>query len=289
MKKQKKTGLGRGVASLIPDIGETGDYSTDSHFQCPIDDIKPNRYQPRINFSDEELIKLKDSILEQGVIQPLLVRNLDDSYELIAGERRLRAAKQANLTHVPVFVKNLTDEQALEVAIIENVQREDLNPLEEADAYHRLVTEFDYTQEMVAKKIGKNRSTIANLLRLRGLPEQIKESLTSKTISMGHARSILGAGSEEDQLEVWRLVVAKHLSVRETERFINSIKRQLSEIKIKKTSPEKIFLREISEKLSQKIKTKIRIMKQGEKGKVEINFKNQKEFDYIVELLNKVS
>jgi ParB family chromosome partitioning protein len=165
MKKQKKTGLGRGVASLIPDISDAGDYSTDSHFQCPIDDIKPNRYQPRINFSDEELIKLKDSILEQGVIQPLLVRNLDDSYELIAGERRLRAAKQANLTHVPVFVKNLTDEQALEVAIIENVQREDLNPLEEADAYHRLVTEFDYTQEMVAKKIGKNRSTIANLLR----------------------------------------------------------------------------------------------------------------------------
>ncbi|MCP3898577.1 MAG: ParB/RepB/Spo0J family partition protein [Desulfobacteraceae bacterium] len=289
MKKQKKTGLGRGVASLIPDISETGDYSADNHFQCPIDDIQPNRYQPRINFSDEELLELKNSILEQGVIQPLLVRNYNDSYELIAGERRLRAAKQANLTHVPVFVKNLTDEQALEVAIIENVQREDLNPLEEADAYHRLVTEFDYTQEMVAKKIGKNRSTIANLLRLRGLPEKIKESLTSKKISMGHARSILGAGTEDDQLDVWQLVVAKHLSVRETEKFINSIKKQLPDLKIKKTSPEKIFLTEISEKLSEKIKSKIRIMKQGKKGKIEITFKNQNEFDHIIELLNKMS
>ncbi len=289
MKKQKKTGLGRGVASLIPDISETGDYSADNHFQCPIDDIQPNRYQPRINFSDEELLELKNSILEQGVIQPLLVRNYNDSYELIAGERRLRAAKQANLTHVPVFVKNLTDEQALEVAIIENVQREDLNPLEEADAYHRLVTEFDYTQEMVAKKIGKNRSTIANLLRLRGLPEKIKESLTSKKISMGHARSILGAGTEDDQIDVWQLVVAKHLSVRETERFINSIKKQLPDLKIKKTSPEKIFLTKLSEKLSEKIKSKIRIMKQGEKGKIEIKFKNQNEFDHIIELLNKMS
>jgi ParB family chromosome partitioning protein len=289
MKKQKKTGLGRGVASLIPDISETGDYSADNHFQCPIDDIRPNRYQPRINFSDEELLKLKDSILEQGIIQPLLVRNLDGSYELIAGERRLRAAKQANLTHVPVFVKNLTDEQALEVAIIENVQREDLNPLEEADAYHRLAAEFNYTQEMIAKKIGKNRSTIANLLRLRGLPEQIKESLVAKKISMGHARSILGAGQEEEQLEVWQLVIAKHLSVRETERFINSIKKQLSDLKIKKTSPEKIFLTELSEKLSEKIQSKIKIMKQGEKGKIEINFKNQKEFDNIIEILNKVS
>ena len=289
MKKQKKTGLGRGVASLIPDIDETGAYSTDSLFQCPIDDIKPNRYQPRITFSDEELEKLKNSIIEQGVIQPLLVRNLDGSYELIAGERRLRAAKQANLTHVPVFVKELTNEQALEVAIIENVQRENLNPLEEADAYQRLVSEFNYTQEMVAKKIGKNRSTIANLLRLRGLPEPIKESLVDKRISMGHARSILGAGTEDEQLEVWQLVLAKHLSVRETERFVNSIKKQLSELKIKKASPEKVFLKEISEKLSQKINSKIRIMKQGEKGKFEINFKTQKEFDHIIGLLNKFS
>ena len=288
MKKLKKTGLGRGVASLIPDISETGNYSADSHFQCPIDDIQPNRYQPRINFSDEELLELKNSIIEQGVIQPLLVRNLDGSYELIAGERRLRAAKLANLTHVPVFVKDLTDQQALEVAIIENVQREDLNPLEEADAYHRLASEFNYTQEMIAKKIGKNRSTIANLIRLRGLPEQIKESLTSKKISMGHARSILGAGNKEDQLEVWELVIAKHLSVRQTEKFINTIKRQLSDVIIKGASPKKIFLTALSDKLTEKLESKVRIMKQGVKGKIEIKFKNQKEFDHIIELLNKM-
>ncbi len=289
MKKQKNTGLGRGVASLIPDIDESGDYSTDNHFQCPINDIQPNRYQPRINFSDEELKKLKKSIIEQGIIQPLLVRNLNDTYELIAGERRLRAAKQANLTHVPVFVKNLTDEQVLEVAIIENVQREDLNPLEEADAYYRLVSEFNYTQEMVAKKIGKNRSTIANLLRLRGLPKQIKGSLTSNEISMGHARSILGAGKREEQLKIWQIVLSKKLSVRDTEKLINSLKKQISDPKVKQPAPEKIFMTEISERLTKKIKAKIRIMKQGEKGKIEINFKNQKEFDHIVEILNRVS
>ena len=186
-------------------------------------------------------------------------------------------------------MKDLTDEQALEVAIIENVQREDLNPLEEADAYHRLVEEFQYTQAMVAKKIGKNRSTITNLLRLRGLPQQIKKSLVTKEISTGHARSILGAGPDEEQIKVWQIVLSNKLSVRETEKLINSLKKQNAIVNTKKSSPEKIFLTEISESLSQKINSKIRITKQGEKGKVEINFNTKEEFDHIIELLNRVS
>ncbi len=285
MKKQKKTGLGRGVASLIPDISETGDYSADTHFQCPIDDIKPNRFQPRTNFSKEELEELKDSILEQGVIQPLLVRSIDGSYELIAGERRLRAAQLANLTHIPVFVKDLTDEQALEVAIIENVQRQDLNALEEGEAYYRLTTEFNYNQEMISNRIGRSRSTIANLMRLRTLPEQIKDSLIENKITMGHARSILGAGNEDDQMEVWQLVLAKDLSVRQTERYVSTIKKQLSEVKLKKVPPRKVIAFDISKKLSKQLDTTVRVVRQGAKGVIEVRYTNRAEFERLMKLL----
>ncbi|MBG0779660.1 MAG: ParB/RepB/Spo0J family partition protein, partial [Desulfotignum balticum] len=163
-KKKKKTGLGRGIGALIPDFDMDGQKDRGEFFMCPVENIAPNRYQPRTSFNEEELERLKESIAEQGVLQPLLVRHMDGAYELIAGERRLRAAKSANLSHVPVVVKNLTDEQVLEVSIIENIQRANLNVLEEAEAYFRLMDEFGYTQEKVAQKIGKNRSTIANLL-----------------------------------------------------------------------------------------------------------------------------
>ncbi|MEN8210879.1 MAG: ParB/RepB/Spo0J family partition protein, partial [Thermodesulfobacteriota bacterium] len=178
MKKKKNTGLGRGISALLPDF-EIVDSDSD-FFMCPIGDIAPNRYQPRTTFSQEELDRLTQSIAQQGVLQPLLIRNINGSYELIAGERRLRAAREADLTHVPVILKDLTDEQVLEVSIIENIQRQNLNVLEEAEAYHRLISEFNYTQAKVAQKIGKNRSTIANLLRLRNLPDIIKESLIAE-------------------------------------------------------------------------------------------------------------
>ncbi len=223
-KKKKNTGLGRGISALIPDV-DTPESSPD-FLMCPVEKISPNRYQPRTVFSEEELESLKQSIARQGVLQPLLVRHMNNSYELIAGERRLRAAKEAQLTHVPVFVKDLTDVQVLEVSIIENIQRENLNVLEEAEAYHRLIDEFSYTQEMVAKKIGKNRSTIANLLRLRSLPEAIKKSLIDEKISMGHARALLGAGPEENQLVLFEIVINKELSVRQTEQLVNQAKKE---------------------------------------------------------------
>lgn len=286
-KKRKNTGLGRGISALIPDV-ETPESSPD-FLMCPIDEIAPNRYQPRTVFSQEELERLRDSIAQQGVLQPLLVRHMDDSYELIAGERRLRAAKEAKLTHVPVFVKNLTDEQVLEVSIIENIQRENLNVLEEAEAYHRLIKEFGYTQEKVARKIGKNRSTIANLLRLRSLPEEIKESLIAEKISMGHARALLGAGSMENQLYLYQIVINKHLSVRETEKLVNKAKKEPQKLKKKLSKEEKKILDQASTIISARINSPVRIQKNGEKGKIEINFKSRKEFDRLVDLLSRIS
>ena len=287
-KKQKKhTGLGRGISALIPDV-ETPENNPD-FFMCPVVDIAPNRYQPRTIFKQEELDRLKDSIAEQGVLQPLLVRTLNDSYELIAGERRLRAAKEANLTHVPVFVKNLSDEQVLEVSIIENIQRENLNVLEEAEAYHRLIKEFGYTQEKVAKKIGKNRSTIANLLRLRSLPQVIKDSLIAEDISMGHARALLGAGSQQNQIYLFEIVMAKKLSVRETEKLVNKVKKEPQKLQRKISAAEKQLLEETSSLLTRQIKSKVRIQKNGDKGKIEINFKSKTEFQRLVDLLTNLS
>ncbi len=287
MKKQKqnRTGLGKGVSALIPDIENRGDFS-DNFFMCPIGDIQPNRYQPRTEFATEELENLKESISEQGVIQPLLVRSLEDSYELIAGERRLRAAKETSLSHVPVFIKDLTDEQMLEVSIIENVQRQDLNPLEEAEAYYRLINEFNYTQETVSKKIGKNRSTIANFLRLRSLPEPVKQSLLAGEISTGHARAILGAKDESQQIQVLETVRAKNLSVRQTEKLINSLKKGPAEPADNNPTAEELFLDRLAGELTETLNFQVNIRKKGKGGKVEIRFKNGEELESIVNSIN---
>lgn len=288
MKKQKqnRTGLGKGVSALIPDIENRGDFS-DNFFMCPIGDIRPNRYQPRKDFTEEELESLKESVREQGVIQPLLVRSLEDCYELIAGERRLRAAKDTSLTHVPVFIKDLTDEQLLEVSIIENVQRQDLNPLEEAEAYYRLITEFHYTQDTVSKKIGKNRSTIANFLRLRSLPEPVKQSLLAGEISTGHARAILGAGGEKEQLHVLEAVQSKNLSVRQTEKLVNSLKNKPAEPVEKEPTSEELFLERLSGELTETLNSKVTVRKKGKGGKVEIRFKSSEELESIVNYINR--
>lgn len=283
----KNTGLGRGISALIPDF-ENSETSTD-FFMCPIGEIEPNRYQPRIVFSQEEHDRLKESIEQQGILHPLLVRHLDDSYELVAGERRLRAAKEAELTHVPVFVKDLTNEQVLEVSIIENIQRENLNVLEEAEAYHRLITEFNYTQEKVSQKIGKNRSTIANLLRLRTLPQEIKESLLTDEISMGHARTLLGAGSEENQIELFKIVCSRKLSVRQTEKLVNNSKKEPAKVQAKISAREKQFLDKTCSIISSNIQSNVQIKKNGDKGEIQISFKSQTEFQRLVDLLSSFS
>nr|WP_319492077.1 ParB/RepB/Spo0J family partition protein [uncultured Desulfobacter sp.] len=286
-KKRKNTGLGRGISALIPDMEEPE--SNSDFFFCNVDQISPNRYQPRTRFSEEELERLTQSIAEQGVLQPLLARKMDGAYELIAGERRLRAARVAGLEQVPVIILNLTDEQVLEVSIIENIQRENLNVLEEAEAYFRLIDEFGYTQEKVAEKIGKNRSTIANLLRLRSLPEEIKEGLIAENISMGHARALLGAGSLENQLYLFKQVMEKQLSVRETERLVNQAKKQPQKIAKKISADEQKFLEETSSQISSRINSPVFIKKSGGRGRIEIKFSSGSEFNRLVELLSRIS
>ncbi len=286
-KKRKNTGLGRGISALIPDLDKPE--SASDFFFCDCDKLSPNRYQPRTRFSEEEQTRLTQSIAQQGVLQPLLARKMDGAYELIAGERRLRAARAAGLAQVPVIILDLTDEQVLEVSIIENIQRENLNVLEEAEAYFRLIDEFGYTQEKVAEKIGKNRSTIANLLRLRCLPEEIKESLIAEKISMGHARALLGAGSEENQIYLFKQVVERHLSVRETERLVNQAKKQPHKIARKITADEKQFLEEASTQISSRINSPVSIKKNGGRGKIEIKFSSGAEFNRLLELLSRIS
>ena len=287
MKKQP-TGLGRGISALIPEFEFDQSETQSEYFMCLVDEIVPNRFQPRTVFDQEEQNKLTESVKQQGLLQPLLIRHIDNAYELIAGERRLRAAKEAGLTHVPVIVKDLTDVQVLEVSIIENIQRENLNVLEEAEAYHRLIQEFHYTQEKVAEKIGKNRSTIANLLRLRNLPEIIKEGIVNQQIAMGHARALLGVEPEEAQIRLFHKVVEKHLSVRETEKLVNNTKKIAENIQAEENGSDKQFLDQTSKLLSERIKSRVHIRKKGEKGKIEINFKTKNEFQNLIQILSSV-
>jgi len=276
--------LGKGLGALIPDLDDI-DQMSNEYFQCDIDLIQPNRYQPRKHFSEDELEGLSRSIREQGVIQPLLLRKTDDGYELVAGERRLRAAKMAGLTEVPCVVKNVSDSQTLEMSIIENIQRENLNPVEEADAYHRLMTEFGLTQDEAAVRVGKSRSAVANFLRIRNLSAAIKQSLIDGDMSMGHARALLGAPNKAHQQAVWQLVKAKGLSVRETEALVKKLKSGKKAPKKKASSSTNIHLSRIAEELSRQYGTKVGIKRQGRKGRVEIEFYSDDDLDRLLGLL----
>ncbi len=287
IKKRKKLALGKGLGALIPDIRAAGDMEAD-YFYCQVSLIRPNRYQPRKKFKEKELAALSASIKEQGIIQPLLIRRLDDGYELVAGERRLRAAKLAGYQDVPCVIKDLTEKQLLEMSVVENIQRENLNPMEESDAYHRLITEFELTQEEVAIHVGKSRSAVANFLRLRQLPESIKESIVDGALSMGHARALLGISNKAQQSAVWRAVVAKGLSVRETESLVNRLKKESGDSRKRKEGTDEIYFTNISEELSRNFGTKVKIRRRGQKGKVEIEFYSNEDLDRLLHLLNQV-
>jgi len=283
-KKRKKMALGKGLGALIPDIDDIHQISNE-YFQCDIDLIQPNRYQPRKHFSEAELEGLSRSIREQGVIQPLLLRKIEDGYELVAGERRLRAARMAGLTQVPCVIKSVSDSQTLEISIIENIQRENLNPVEEAEAYHRLMSEFGLTQDEAAVRVGKSRSAVANFLRIRNLSAAIKQSLIDGDMSMGHARALLGAPNKAHQQAVWQLVKAKGLSVRETEALVKKLKSGKKAPKKKASSSTNIHLSRIAEELSRQYGTKVGIKRQGRKGRVEIEFYSDDDLDRLLGLL----
>ncbi len=286
-KKPPKKALGLGIDALIPDISSKGP-SEGSFIELEIDRITPNPYQPRKTFDDTELLELTDSIKSQGVLQPLLVREAEMDYELVAGERRLRAARRAGLTTVPVLVKDLSDAETLEISIVENIQREDLNPVEEAQGYHRLMNEFGLTQEAVAERVGKSRSAVANLLRLRQLPKAILKYISDGDLSMGHARALLSLPNTKQQMMTSRQVIQKQLSVRQTEALV---KRLLRKPIAKKETPAEIetYLQGLAEELSLNFGTKVHITRQGKKGSVQIDFFSDKDLDRLIQLLKQTS
>ena len=289
-KSRRKKALGKGLDALIPDMSSfdepTKKVASEDYFQCDIELIQPNPLQPRSRFSEEELIGLVDSIKSQGILQPLLVRTADFGYELVAGERRLRAAKLADLETVPVMVKKISDAQMLEVSIVENIQRENLNPIEEAEGYHRLMTEFGLTQERAAERVGKSRSAVANFLRLRQLADPIKNSILDGKLSMGHARAILGVSNSALQNKVFKEVITRQLSVRQTERLVKRLKEESENIK-KKETPSSLDnqLKLLCEGLSRHFGTKVQIKRNGKRGRVEIEFYSDDDLERLLELL----
>ncbi len=285
-KPRKKKALGRGLDALFPDM-DLVDNKASEYFQCDIDLIQPNRYQPRKKFSKDELAELSQSIKEQGIIQPLLVRKNDIGYELVAGERRLRASKMAGFQKIPVMVRDITDTELLEISIVENIQRENLNPMEEADAYKRLMSEFNLTQDQVAGRVGKSRSAVANFLRLCNLPDPIKESLSEGIISMGHARALLGSDNAVQQTNAFQVVVAKNLSVRETEALVKKLKSEQKKKKAPPVDTDKVYFKSLEDDLSRNFGTKVRIKRKGQKGRVEMDFYSNEDLDRLLTLFKK--
>jgi ParB family chromosome partitioning protein len=283
--------LGRGLDALIPDMGlmdsDRNRAEELPYIEASIDLIEPNRYQPRNQFNPDELSELSDSIRSQGIIQPLLVRKMTGGgYELVAGERRLRAAKMAGLNSVPVVIKDLTDAQMLEMSIVENIQRENLNPMEEAQAYHRLIHEFGLTQEQASQRVGKSRSAVANFLRLRQLPEPIKASITEGKLSMGHARALLGAETAAQQNTAWRDIIRKGLSVRQAEALVKRLRDSAANTTPTKTTSTDRHLASITEDLSRRFGTRVQIKRRGRKGRLEIEFYSDDDLNRVLELIN---
>ena len=284
---KKRSVLGRGLESLIPVNAPDATEET-PYFLCDTDLIRPNRYQPRIQFADDELSELAASIREQGVLQPLLVRKNGVGYELVAGERRLRASKLAGLAKVPVVIKDLSDKELLELALIENIQRENLNPLEEAEAYHRLMEEFSITQEEAGRRVGKSRSAVANIVRLRQLPDPVKQGILDSTLSMGHARALLGADTPAQQKAVFREILDKGLSVRQTEALVKKVRADKKPAPSKAPDSDGIYFKSLAEELSRKFGTKVRILRQGKQGTVELAFYNDDDLDRLLSSLKAV-
>jgi len=293
----KTGGLGRGLKALLPAsdkegqllaAGETGEGGRD-YFSCPIEFIKPNPYQPRTTFNEEELTGLAKSIREKGVLQPLVVRRTSDNrYELIAGERRLRAARLAELEKVPVIVKDIAISDRLELALIENIQRSDLNPLEEAEAYAKLMDEFGLTQDCVAKRVGKSRSAIANSVRVLQLPDPMKESLAGGEISAGHARVLLGIEDEGARKDLFERIVANHLSVREAEAAAKKLKAAPAGRKRPAPILSKEQCREHGRRIAGCLGVKSKVVQRGRKGAIEIEFTSKEELERIVALLTTI-
>jgi ParB family chromosome partitioning protein len=286
MADTKRPALGKGLSALIPDAPAPPPASVQD---VDIDLLAPNTHQPRLQMDESRLEELARSIKAAGVIQPIVVRKADQGYRIIAGERRWRAAKRAGLARVPIVVRDVEagdDRAVLEMALIENIQREDLNAIEEASAYRRLAEEFKLTQDAIASAVGKDRSTVANTLRLLRLPEELQHEVSANRLSMGHARALLALEREGDQLQLGRDVIARGLSVRETEALV---KRALDGAPARAAAPAPkpdVHTRAAEDALKLKLGTRVRIVRRGKKGRIEIEFVSEDELIRIYELLS---
>lgn len=281
----KRPALGKGIGALISSAAQEGGRK---YFSCPLEELKPYSRQPRKNFDDKKMAELIASIKEKGVIQPLVVRQQGNHYQIIAGERRWRAAQKAGLDRVPVVIQDVSEHHALEIALIENIQREDLNPLEEAGAYRYLVDTFDLSQEDVAQRVGKDRSTVANALRLLRLPEKIKEMLTANLLSMGHARALLALELDEDVIEAGNEIIRKKLSVRDTEKLVKKIKNFDGTVKEKPVTMKDPETTNLVNELEMHLGTQVRLVGKSRGGKIEIHYHDRSDLTRLVDqLINK--
>jgi ParB family chromosome partitioning protein len=276
----KKNGLGKGLGALIR---ENEHDINSSVTELKITELEANQNQPRRFFDDQALQDLSGSIKEHGVVQPIIVRKLDDSYQIVAGERRWRAARLAGLKTVPVIIKDYSNVQVMEIALIENLQRQDLNSIEEALAYKSLIEEHDMTQEEISEKIGKSRSAIANTLRLLNLPEEIKNMVVHGKISAGHARALLAIEDKKKQMEIAQKIIDQQLNVRDIEKLVM----QKENKEEKKENKKNVEIIELEERLKNTFATKVNIIHKKNKGKIEIEYYSNDDLERILELLQK--
>ena len=301
----KKSGLGKGLDSLIATrvvpqkaavVNEAKEKKAAEGIFIDINKIEPNKEQPRKHFDEDALLELSESMKLFGVLQPLIVQDKKDYYQIIAGERRWRAAKLAGLKEVPVIVKNLSEQELLEIALIENIQRENLNPIEEAIAYKKLITEFDLKQDELAERVSKSRTAVTNAMRLLKLNEKVQQMVIDEMISTGHARTLLGIENPELQYQIAQKIFDEKLSVRETEKLVKKIQQETDEngAEEKKKKPEntdrmKAILRDLEETMKRALGTKVSICQKDEnKGKIEIEYYSMDELDRIIDLIRTV-
>jgi ParB family chromosome partitioning protein len=299
-----RKGLGKGLDSMIPDkVGSkvakaekiekpTSEHAADA-VMMDISKVEPNREQPRKKFDEDSLLELAESIKQFGVLQPLLVQERDDYYEIIAGERRWRAAMMANIKEIPVIIKKLSEQEIMEISLIENIQREDLNPIEEAQAYRRLLTEFNLKQDEVAERVSKSRTAVTNAMRLLKLNEKVQQMVIDEMLSTGHARSLLGIDDPEKQYSIAQKIFDEKLSVRDTEKLVKNLQ---NENKKEPNDHEKIdpkleaIYHDLEEQMKNILGTKVTINhRDAKKGKLEIEYYSQDELDRIIDLLRTVT
>ena len=291
----RKAGLGKGLDSLIPEHSvrrkaeKTEQKPEKNELLLKITDIEPNREQPRKHFDEDALLELSDSIKQFGIIQPLIVQKKEDHYEIIAGERRWRAAKMAGLKEVPAIIKSYTDREILEISLIENIQRENLNPIDEARAYKKLLTEFHLKQDEVAERVSKSRTAVTNSMRLLKLSSKVQEMVIADMISAGHARALLGISDEALQETTAMKVFDEKLSVRETEKLVKNLVSPAKKVKTERNTAEDAIYESLEEKMKGIMGTKVSIQrKKNNKGKIEIEYYSRDELERIIDLFESI-